>query len=138
LLGTLNLKLIAIVIAVLTTFFAGWTVNGWRYEKRIAQERIAQEKVIQAKEAEHQAAADKIRKDKNAQIDAINNQLFAALSELRSRPSRSQYSATVGQDGTGRSLSAEDAEFLIGEAARADKLRAALDACYQQYDAVVK
>ena len=137
-LGTLNLKLIAIVVAVLTTFFAGWTVNGWRYEKRIAQEKIAQEKVIQAKEAEHQAEADKIRKDKNAQIDAINNQLFAALSELHNRPSRSQYSSTVGQDGTGRSLSAEDAEFLIGEAARADKLRAALDACYQQYDAVVK
>ena len=137
-LGTLNLKLIAIVIAVLTTFFAGWTVNGWRYEKRIAQERIAQEKVIQAKEAEHQAAADKIRKDKNAQIDAINNQLFAALSELHNRPSRSQYSATVGQDGTGRSLSAEDAEFLIGEAARADQIRTALDACYKQYDEVTK
>lgn len=137
-LGTLNLKLIAIVVAVLTTFFAGWTVNGWRYEKRIAQEKIAQEKVIQAKEAEHQAEADKIRKDKNAQIDAINNQLFSALSELRNRPSRSKYSSNIGQDGTGRSLSAEDAEFLIGEAARADKLRAALDSCYQQYDSVSK
>ena len=140
-LGTLNLKLIAIVVAVLTTFFAGWTVNGWRYEKRIAQEKIAQEKVIQAKEAEHQAEADKIRKDKNAQIDAINNQLFSALSELRNRPSRASQSTVNGQvtcGNTGASLSAEDSEFLEREASRADQIRVALEACYAQYDEVTK
>jgi hypothetical protein len=129
-------QVIAYVVAVVLTFSAGWSVNGWRYEKRIAQEKIAQERVIQQKEKDNQDAADKIRKEKDAQINAINNQLFNALSQLRSRPSRSQYSTNNGQGGTGLSLSAEDGSFLEREAARADKLRSALSACYQQYDEV--
>ena len=117
-------------------FFAGWTVNGWRYQKKEAAQIIAQEKAIQQKIAENQKATDQIRKDKNAQINAINDQLANALVQLRSRPSRSQYSSNIRQDGTGRSLSAEDAEFLIREATRADKIRTSLDACYKQYDEV--
>ena len=80
--------------------------------------------------------ADQIRKDKDAQINAINNQLANALIELRNRPSRTNQSSNNGQSGTGATLFAEDAEFLIGEAARADKLRTALTACYAQYDQV--
>jgi hypothetical protein len=118
------------------TFFAGWTVNGWRYQKKEAAQVIAQEKAIQQKIAENQKATDKIRKDKDAQIKSINDQLYNALVQLRSRPSRSEYSTNNGQDGTGRSLSSEDAEFLIREAARADQIRTALDACYKQYDEV--
>jgi len=133
-----QIKLIAYACAVVLTFLAGWNVNGWRYEKKIAQEKIAQEKIIQQKEKENQDAADKIRKDKDAQINAINDQLANALVQLRSRPSRSQYSTNIGQDGTGRSLSAEDAEFLIREATRADKIRTALDACYKQYDSITQ
>lgn len=134
----MQIKLIAYACAVVLTFLAGWNVNGWRYEKKIAQEKIAQEKIIQQKEKENQDAADKIRKDKDAQINAINDQLANALVQLRSRPSRSQYSTNIGQDGTGRSLSAEDAEFLIREATRADKIRTALDACYKQYDSITQ
>jgi len=133
-----QIKLIAYACAVVLTFLAGWNVNGWRYEKKIAQEKIVQEKIIQQKEKEKQDAADKIRKDKDAQINAINDQLANALVQLRSRPSRSQYSTNIGQDGTGRSLSAEDAEFLIREATRADKIRTALDACYKQYDSITQ
>jgi len=133
-----QIKLIAYACAVVLTFLAGWNVNGWRYEKKIAQEKIVQEKIIQQKEKENQDAADKIRKDKDAQINAINDQLANALVQLRSRPSRSQYSTNIGQDGTGRSLSAEDAEFLIREATRADKIRTALDACYKQYDSITQ
>jgi hypothetical protein len=111
-------------------------VNGWRYQKKEAAQVIAQEKAIQQKIAQNQTATDQIRKDKDAQIQSINDQLANALVQLRSRPSRSQYSTNNGQDGTGRSLSAEDAEFLIREATRADKIRTALDACYKQYDEV--
>jgi len=134
--GSIQYKLIACLVSVTLIFIAGWTINGWRYEKRIANERTAQEKVIQQKEAANQLVADQIRKDKDAQINAINDQLANALVQLRSRPSRSQYNSNIGQDGTGRSLSAEDAEFLIREATRADKIRIALDACYKQYDEV--
>ena len=134
--STIQFKLIAYIVAIVLTFFAGWTVNGWRYQKKETAQIIAQEKIIQQKQTENQQAADQIRRNKNAQIKAINDQLANALVQLRSRPSRSQYITNNGQDGTGKSLSAEDAEFLIREATRADQIRTALDACYKQYDEV--
>ena len=134
--STIQFKLIAYIVAIVLTFFAGWTVNGWRYQQKEAAQLIAQEKAIQQKIAQNQTATDQIRKDKDAQIQSINDQLANALMQLRSRPSRSQYITNNGQDGTGKSLSAEDAEFLIREATRADQIRTALDACYKQYDEV--
>ena len=59
-----------------------------------------------------------------------------ALIKLRNRTSRNDNQANNGQGATGMSLSAEDATFLIREAARADGLRTALEACYKQYDEV--
>ena len=136
--STIQIKLIAYIVAIVLTFFAGWTVNGWRYQKKEASQKVEQEKAIQDIQVKNQAISDQIRKDKNVQINAINDQLANALVQLRSRPSRSQYSTNNGQDGTGRSLSAEDAEFLIREATRADQIRTALDACYKQYDAIIR
>jgi len=133
--ASIQFKLIAYIVAVVLTFSAGWTVNGWRYQKKEAAQKIAQEQAIAAKEKENQQAADQIRREKDAQINAINNQLADALIELRNRPSRTQITNN-GQGGTGLSLSAEDAAFLDREAARADGLRTALAACYKQYDEV--
>ena len=99
--------------------------------------KVAQAKAVHDKEVQSQADADQIRKEKDAQIRNINNQLADALVSLRQRPSRSE-STNNGQSGTGLSLSAEDATFLIREAGRADELRTALNACYKQYDAVAK
>ena len=110
-----------------------------KYEHTVFEEYKAEE-VANARLKEHQLqdATDQIRKDKDAQINAINNQLANALIELRNRPSRASKVSVNGQVGTGTTLFAEDAEFLIGEAARADTIRTALDACYKQYDAVAK
>ena len=110
-----------------------------RYEHNIFEEYKAEE-IKNAREKEHQMqdATDLIRKDKDAQINAINNQLADALIELRNRPSRTNQSSNNGQSGTGATLFAEDAEFLIREASRADQIRTALDACYKQYDEVTK
>ena len=94
---------------------------------QIAQTQKAQEK--------YQEAADRIRKEKDAQINSINSQLVDAVSQLRQRPNRAQNAAN-GSCGTGATLSSEDAEFLVREAARADQIRAGLQACYQQYDAI--
>ena len=44
------------------------------------------------KEHQMQYATDQIRKDKDAQINAINNQLANALIELRNRPNRANKS----------------------------------------------
>ena len=110
-----------------------------RYEHNAFEEYKAEE-IKNAREKEHQLqdATDQIRKDKDAQIDAINNQLANALIELRNRPSRANKVSSNGQSGTGATLFAEDAEFLIREASRADQIRTALDACYKQYDEVTK
>ena len=110
-----------------------------RYEHN-AFEEYKTEEIANAREKEHQIqdATDQIRKDKDAQINSINNQLANALVELRNRPSRTNQISSNGQSGTGATLFAEDAEFLIREASRADQIRTALDACYKQYDEITK
>ena len=98
-------------------------------------EQAAQEKTIRSKEHQYQADADKIRTEKDAQIKAINGQLVDAISELRKRASRTSETPN-GQNCNGAGLYAEDAEFLIREAARADEIRIGLQTCYKQYEAI--
>ena len=60
----------------------------------------------------------------------VSADLANALVRLRKRPERVPTAASSTCEGTtGAQLSAEDAEFLTREAARADELRAALSAC---------
>jgi hypothetical protein len=124
-----GLNIYAIYAAVIVALFCGGFVNGCSYQQSKA------EKTIRDKEHQYQSDADKIRKDKDAQIKAINNQLVDAVSELRKRPSRTA-EAGAGQGCNGASLYAEDSEFLVREAARADEIRVGLQACYKQYDAL--
>lgn len=124
-----GVNLYAIIAVVAVILFSGGFVNGCSYQQSKA------EKTIRDKEHQYQADADQIRKDKDAQIKAINNQLVDAVSELRKRPSRTTETSN-GKSCNGTSLFAEDAEFLVREAARADEIRVALDACYKQYEAI--
>ena len=123
----LNIYVIYIIVAV--TLFCGGFVNGCSYQQSKA------EKTIRDKEHQYQSDADQIRKDKDAQIKAINTQLVDAVSELRKRPSRATETAN-GKGCNGTSLYAEDSEFLVREAARADEIRVALQACYKQYESI--
>ena len=133
-LGILTYVKIGLFAALL--FLAGYI--GFSLEAaRFDRYKAAQQAATQKAQEEHQAAADQIRKEKDAQITSINAQLVDAISQLRSRPSRTQATSN-GQGGTGLSLSAEDSVFLEREAARADILRTGLSACYQQYDALNK
>lgn len=124
-----GLNLYAIYAVVIIALFCGGFVNGCSYQQNKA------EKTIRDKEHQYQASTDQIRKEKDAQIKVINTQLVDAVSELRKRPSRAT-EAAVGQGCNGASLYAEDSEFLIREAARADEIRVALQSCYKQYDAL--
>lgn len=89
-------------------------------------------------------SADRLRKDKDAQIASLNGRLGSALDGLRQRPQRpaaspeSPPAACSCAGATGAELSREDGAFLVREAARADSLRAALSQCYRQYDEVRK
>jgi hypothetical protein len=124
-----GLNLYAIYALVAITLFCGGFVNGCSYQQSKA------EKTIRDKEHQYQSNADQIRKDKDAQIKVINNQLVDAVSELRKRPSRTTETSN-GKGCNGASLYAEDSEFLVREAARADEIRVALKACYNQYESL--
>ena len=124
-----GLNIYAIYAVTAIVLFCSGFVSGCQHQQS------KQEKVIRDKEHQYQADADKIRTEKDAQIKAINAQLVDAVSELRKRPSRTA-ETNAGSCGTGSTLFAQDAEFLVREAARADEIRVALDACYKQYEAI--
>jgi len=124
-----GINMYLIIAGVAVTLFCGGFVNGCSYQQNKA------EKVVRDKEHEYQSAADTIRKEKDAQIKVINTQLVDAVSELRKRPSRTA-ETSAGSSCNGTSLYAEDAEFLVREAARADEIRVGLQACYKQYEAL--
>ena len=133
-LGVLDsVKIGLFALSLCVAGYLGYAVESSRFNSY----KQAQQAATQALQEQHQAAADQIRKDKDAQITSINAQLVDAISELRKRPSRAQDAAN-GQGGTGAALSAEDASFLTREAARADIIRTGLSACYQQYDSISK
>jgi len=127
-----GLNIYAIYAVVAVTLFCGGFVNGCSYQQSKA------EKTIRDKEHQYQSDAAQIRKDKDAQIKAINNQLVDAVSELRKRPSRTTETSNgkAGQSCNGSQLYAEDSIFLTREATRADTIRIALQACYDQYESI--
>jgi len=112
--------------------------------------RIAQTIALQkadaanrAKEQEWQDSANQTTKDKDEAIQNIRARLDDAIGKLHDRPQRPASgpvpaSSCDGKGATGAGIYAQDAEFLVREAARADLLRAALGACYSQYDALTK
>lgn len=126
------MNLYAIYALVAVTLFCGGFVNGCSYQQSKA------EKTIRDKEHQYQSDADKIRKDKDAQLKDINNQLVDAIGQLRSRSSRTSEASNgqTGQGCNGSQLYAEDSIFLTREAARADTIRIALKACYDQYESL--
>jgi hypothetical protein len=90
-----------------------------------------------------------ILKEKNRELNHVVRSRDALALQLRERRSREDQarSATdsagsnAGQPGgvcTGRELSREDAEFLVGEAAKADALRGALKAQREIHELIIK
>jgi Tfp pilus assembly protein PilO len=128
---TLYAKLIAGLLAVLIVGGIGFSLG----YSRLTAYKLAQAQETAKIEAQYQTQAAQIEKEKNDKIASINAQLADALVQLHNRPSRPPKADTTAC-GTGSALYADDAEFLIREAARADQIRAGLDACYKQYDAL--
>ena len=143
-----KVKAVTYGVTLVIGLVAGWMTNGWRLEARISNLKASYlkdyaeaEKQARQKEQELSAKADLIRKQKNEQIANINSQLRAALNGLRDRPSSINLPAdtTPGQAAQGcypAELYREHAEMALREAARADTIRSALNACYLQYDSL--
>ena len=90
-------------------------------------------------------ALDKQRLERRREVDRITAEYRRAIDGMRERPDRQgdggvSDPATAGTgptaNCTGAQLYRSDAEFLVGEAARADQLRVALQQCKAAYDEV--
>ena len=120
--------------------------QAWDKEKaeQYAQYAKAQEEA-RAKEQELQANADKLRKEKDAEIRNINARATALSNSLQQRQTRpTETSSLPSSSGTrpsgctARELFREDAEMAVRFAREADELRTALTQCYTQYEALRK
>lgn len=142
--GLIRLAPYAIVAAVAVT--VGWKVNGWRLEANIASLQASYAKAyaesleaMKNREIALKKAADKIRKDKDAQIQSVNRRLNVALNELRKRPSRSDNlpnTAGTCPAATGDRLAREDAEFLTRYSTLAAEQQEFIKYCVKQYESL--
>lgn len=111
-------------------------------------EKQYQDKLIAANDkatkAEADLAAFKVKSDKDKQdaIKSVDVQYASLVSSLQQRPTRADLTSSVAaavarakSSCTGAQLYREDAEFLAGEAARADKLIIERDYYYGEYEA---
>ena len=95
-------------------------------------------------ETELEAALNKSKETKDAEIKAITRRYNSTIASLYNRPTRDNSSdnskdtshteSTKGA--TGKELYRNDAEFLVGFAADAERLKIELSQCYIQYDEV--
>ena len=121
-------------------------VNAQWDKERAEQMAAFAEAQRQAREKEQalQQGAENLRLEKEREIKNINARATALANSLRERPDRpaaqggSVSSASgVGSGAcTGKNLYREDGEFLVRIAREADELRAALQQCYKQYEAI--
>jgi len=113
-----------------------------RLEAQYAEAARKAEADARATERKWQEQANETAKAKDEALLNINARLDDALGELRNRPTRPAGdvpgTASTCKGATGAGIYAEDAAVVIREAARADRLRAALAACYKTYDAIGK
>lgn len=152
-------RIAALVVAAVMLAALGWKLyvqgrSTGRAEVQQAWDKQRAEQVAQhakeqaeARERERalQAQADTTREEKAREIDRLNRSHAAALVSLRQRPERPAAPVgavptpagdrDAGAGCTGRELYRPDAEFLLGEALRADRIRLQLAACQAAYNA---
>ena len=141
-------KIIAAIVLIGMLIGLGWGIHNSGYDSGVADEKVAQAEIT--KEAVKKARAEEQEKQEKTndatqiqfnELATINDNLTNSISRLRKRANRQHLpkDAKANCSGTtGASLSAEDGEFLVRESARADKIRAALKACYTYADTVGK
>lgn len=122
------------------TWAKATNVADTRWTAKIQTERAAFESSARESEHRHQEAANEIATKHQAAVAAVRRNLDIALDSLRNRTERPavvpETARTCESGGTGADLFRTDAEFLVREAARADNIRAGLDACYQHVDSL--
>lgn len=108
-----------------------------RLEKEVKAQALAQSNAVAlAKKLEEQ---DRVKQNEINAINTNHRRIVASLRQRLSRPTSTvsaDKNTAVTPGCTGAELHREDGQFLAGEAARGDLLRAELLSCYAQYDKV--
>ena len=137
-------KIIAILWAVSLGVFStvAYKTGAGKEAAKFLKYRSEQQVLIIQQETQHLSKLAEQTKDKEDAIKTINKRHASIVNGLRQRAERpvailvskeaSPASISSGARSTGESLYREDAEFLIGEAAKADILREALNMCRKQ------
>lgn len=136
--------ILTVLGVILLAFWAGQdygqTQERKAWESRINEERANAAADARQTERDQQAGVNDALRKQNRDLVGINAGLRIDLERLRKRPERSSgVPAGAGSTCTGASgadLSRGDAEFLVRLAARADRIRAALGACYEYADSL--
>lgn len=141
-------KIVAVVIIwLLSIIIPSWLSYGAGVDKeatKFLKYRQSQQSLVLAQEEEHKQQLVKQLKDKEDAIKSLNQRHASIVNSLRQRTERpitltfstetSGSSVSTGAGSTGQQLYREDAEFLVGEAAKADILREALKSCRRQLE----
>ena len=123
---------------------AGRAVVQQAWDKEKAEQYAAYAKgqeEARKREQEMQQAADKLRREKDAEIRDINARATALTNSLRDRQERPAKDGSMSgaarscSGASGAELAKGDGEFLAGYSADAARLQAALDQCVKQYNA---
>lgn len=143
---TLSEKIVSILAAIIAIGLVSYSsyhhIKQLGYNEAVAvyeKQKTKDKEITDAAQKKLQEQADKASKDKQDAIQAADAKYSALLDSLRkrqSRPSQARPSATteVASSCTGAQLYREDAEFLAGEAARADKVTIERDYYYERYE----
>lgn len=141
-------QLLAYVLISLAAIGALYALHELDKSKALAvQAEVFKTRLEEATRASEQKARDversladasvKKEQEKNEKLQEINSKQLAIINSLSKRPSRPQdgsLPSIPSQACTGRELYKEDGEFLIREAARADKIIIERDFYYERYE----
>lgn len=138
---------VVVIIWLLSIIIPSWLSYGAGVDKeatKFLKYRQSQQSLVLAQEEEHKQQLVKQLKDKEDAIKSLNQRHVSIVNSLRQRTERpitltfstetSGSSVSTGAGSTGQQLYREDAEFLVGEAAKADILREALKSCRRQLE----
>lgn len=138
---------VVVIIWLLSIIISSWLSYGAGVDKeatKFLKYRQSQQSLVLAQEEEHKQQLVKQLKDKEDAIKSLNQRHVSIVNSLRQRTERpitltfstetSGSSVSTGAGSTGQQLYREDAEFLVGEAAKADILREALKSCRRQLE----
>lgn len=140
-----KIKYLAIAVAWIVSLVFVYQYSADKENKKLVLYKAQIEKNAQDKDEAHKAAVVKIQKDKEDAIRTLNKRHASIVAGLQQRPQRPASAPepskesnpapiSTGTGSTGEQLYRQDAEFLIGEAAKADILRQALISCRKQLE----